>query len=319
MDELPDSLRSGAVSIGNFDGVHLGHAKLIARLVKRAREVNGPAVVFTFDPHPAQLLAPAAVPPPLTWIERKVELLTRLGVDAVVAYPTDRVLLGLSPQAFFDQIVRDRLDARALVEGPNFRFGVGRSGSIDDLEQMCQQAGLILEVVEPLMLEERYVSSSWIRELIQAGQIHHADQLLTRPYRVRGQVVRGAGRGASIGFPTANIEPVDMVLPPLGVYAGVAIVAGKRYAAALHIGPNPTFGEHDQVKFEVHLAGYNEPLYGAVLEVDFLDRLRDIQPFDHIAELQQQLLRDVRAARQIARLPYRSLLMPDQGAHPDAE
>jgi riboflavin kinase / FMN adenylyltransferase len=301
LEEVPDALRAGAVSVGNFDGVHRGHAMLVARLVARAREVGGPAVIFTFDPHPARLLSPNTIPPPLTWTERKVELLTRLGVDAVIAYRTDRALLALAPEAFFRQLLRAQLDARAIVEGPNFRFGRDRSGSIDDLARMCRADDVTLEVVEPLTIDERYVSSSWIRELIQAGEVGHADRLLTRPYRVRGRVVRGAGRGGAIGFPTANIEPVDMVLPPLGVYAGSARVAGRWFAAALHIGPNPTFGEHERVKFEAHLVGYHQSLYGAILEVDFLDRLRDIRLFETIEELQAQLTRDVRAAHELAR------------------
>ena len=203
------------------------------------------------------------------------------------------------------------------MEGPNFRFGRERRGSIDDLARMCREEDVTLEVVEPLTIDERYVSSSWIRELIQAGEIGHANRLLTRPYRVRGRVVRGAGRGSAIGFPTANVEPVDMVLPPTGVYAGTARVAGQWFAAALHIGPNPTFGDHDHVKFEVHLAEYDRSLYGAILEVDFLDRLRDIRLFDSIEELRSQFARDVQAARQLARASPCPNRTPDGAAPPE--
>ncbi len=293
------AVRAGAVSIGNFDGVHRGHAALIERLVARAREVNGPAVVFTFDPHPAQLLNPTAVPPPLTWTERKAELLGALGVDAMIAYPADRALLALSPDEFFQQILLDRLAIRAIVEGPNFYFGRHRSGTIDYLRELARRAEVLLDVVEPVQADGVFVSSSRIRELIQAGQVRAADELLTQPYRVHGMVVRGAGRGARIGFATANIEPVGMVLPPLGVYAGRAWLRDQSYVAAIHIGPNPTFGE-DRVKFEVHLVGYDQPLYGATLFVDFYDRLRGIRPFGDVAELQEQLRRDVETACRVA-------------------
>lgn len=293
------SLRAGAVSIGNFDGVHRGHAALIERLVSQAREVGGPAVVFTFDPHPAQLLNPAAVPPPLTWTDRKAELLGALGVDVMVAYPADLELLALTPDAFFQQMLVEKLAVRAIVEGPNFYFGCQRSGTIDYLRELTRQAGIVLEVVEPVQAEGVFVSSSRIRELIQAGQIRAADALLTQPYRVHGPVVRGAGRGARIGFATANIEPVGMVLPPLGVYAGRAWLSDASYVAAIHIGPNPTFGE-ERVKFEVHLVGYDQPLYGATLFVDFYDRLRGIQPFGDVAALQEQLRRDVETACRVA-------------------
>jgi riboflavin kinase / FMN adenylyltransferase len=312
---MPSSVRCGAVTIGNFDGVHRGHAVLIDRLVARARALGGPAVVFTFDPHPAQLLYPESVPPPLTWTERKAELLGALGVDFVIACPAERAILSLSPEEFFEQILCAQLAVRAIVEGPNFFFGRNRSGSIESLQQLCDRAGVPLEVVEPVLADGVCVSSSRIRELIQAGNVGAADDLLTQPYRVHGLVVRGAGRGSQIGFATANIEPVGMVLPPPGVYAGRAWLrdleqdelrptaepASSRaaYVAAIHIGPNPTFGEN-RVKFEVHLVGYHQPLYGEMLAVDFFDRLRDIRPFGDVAELQQQLRRDVEAACHIA-------------------
>ena len=191
---------------------------------------------------------------------------------------------------------------RAIVEGPNFFFGRNRSGTIDYLAELCRRTGVQLEVVEPLWVDGHCVSSSRIRELIQVGNVSAADRLLTQPYRVHGVVVRGAGRGAQIGFPTANLEPVGMVLPPRGVYAGRAWLRDASFAAAIHIGPNPTFSE-DRVKFEIHIVGIDRPLYGEMLGVDFLDRLRDIRSFDSVADLQQQLRRDVDAARQVADKP----------------
>ncbi len=299
LDEFPTALERGAVTIGNFDGVHRGHATLLERLVQLARQVGGPAIVFTFEPHPAHLLYPDSVPPALTWTERKADLLGELGADAVVVFPTDRAVLSLSPAEFFQRIIGDRLQARAMVEGPNFYFGRDRAGAISDLQRLCDQAGVMLEVVEPLQLGGRYVSSSWIRELIQEGRVREADALLTRPYRIRGRVVQGAGRGSKIGFPTANLEPVGMVLPPCGVYAGLAVVAQRCYAAAVNIGPNPTFGE-GSTKFEVHLIDCDQRIYGQMLELDLLDRLRDIRTFDSVTALQQQLAHDVNAVRRIA-------------------
>ncbi len=298
LEALPPELQGGAVTIGNFDGVHRGHALLLERLLARAKGVSGPAVVFTFDPHPAQLLYPAAVPPSLTWTERKAELLGELGADAVVAYPTNRAVLSMTPGEFFEQILCRRLGARALVEGPNFFFGRNRTGSIDDLRIMCEAAGMTLEIVPPLQLEGRYVSSSWIREMIRVGNIRRADELLTRPYRIRGQVISGAGRGSQIGYPTANLDPAGMVLPPVGVYAGRAWLEDQGFAAAVNIGPNPTFGE-EQIKFEVHLIDCTGSLYGAMLELDFLDRLRDIRPFEDVDALKRQLAEDVLAVRRL--------------------
>lgn len=295
--DLPSELRGGAVTIGNFDGVHLGHARIVDRVLQKARELGGAALVFTFDPHPVRLLRPAHAPPPLTWTDRKAQLLADLGVDAVIAYPTDEQLLALSAQDFFDQIVREQLGARAMVEGPNFYFGRGRCGTIDVLRQLTDDAGISLDVVEPLVSGGDYVSSSRIRKLVAEGDVDQARALLTQPYRIRGMVVHGAGRGAKLGFGTANLDAIDTLLPGPGVYAGRGIVGNRRFAAAINIGPNPTFGD-GALKVEVHLAGWDgSPLYGQVVEVDFLKRLRDVRRFSGVEELTAQLKNDVDAAR----------------------
>lgn len=301
LDELPRDARAGAVSIGNFDGVHQGHAQLVKRLVKSAQQAGGPAVVFTFDPHPVRVLRPEHSPPPLTWTERKAELLARLGVDWVVAYPTDEALLRLSAQEFFDRIVVNTLDARAMVEGPNFFFGHNREGTIDVLRNLTAAAGMSLDIVEPVSAQDAIVSSTRIRDLIlQEGAVGRARQMLTAPYRVRGIVTHGAGRGAKLGFPTANIEGIDTLLPAHGVYCGLAILNGQRLPAAINVGPNPTFHDH-ATKVEVHVIDYDQPLYGKPLEVDFLDRLREIRPFASSSELIAQVRRDVLEADETAR------------------
>jgi riboflavin kinase/FMN adenylyltransferase len=159
LDALPNDLIRGAVTVGNFDGVHRGHSRIIERLLAQSRAVGGPTVVFTFDPHPVRLLRPELAPPPLTWIERKAELLAALGIDALVAYPTDQHLLNLTPGGFFDSIIVTRLAARAIVEGPNFRFGRQRAGTIDTLKDLCKKSDVRLEIVEPLVFEGEVVSS----------------------------------------------------------------------------------------------------------------------------------------------------------------
>ncbi len=299
LEEITPDLQHGAVAIGNFDGVHLGHERLIRRLLDQARSAGGPAVVFTFDPHPVRLLRPAEAPAPLTWSEHKAELLGELGVHAMIAYPTDEGMLSLSPKAFFDRVVCDQLRTRAMVEGPNFRFGHDREGDVQLLGQFCQEAGVQLEIVPPLMIDGQYISSSRVRQSIRQGDVDAARDMLTRPYRIRGLVTHGARRGGGLGFPTANVEAVDTLLPGLGVYAGRAWAADRRWPAAINIGPNPTFGEQS-IKFEVHLIGYQGSLYGEPLEVDFLSRLRDIRPFPSVEELKKQLDQDVCAAREIA-------------------
>jgi len=220
LDQLTDAERGGAVAIGNFDGVHRGHLRIVKLLLERAREVGGPAIVFTFDPHPVRILRPEECPPPLTWTERKAELLAAQGVDKVIAYPTDEQLLGLSAKQFFESIVCESLAARAMVEGPNFFFGHNREGDVEQLGKLTSEAGISLDVVKPYELEGQLVSSSRVRRLIAEGQVALAAQMLSAPYRIRGMVTHGAGRGSKLGFATANLEAVDTLLPKTGVYAG---------------------------------------------------------------------------------------------------
>jgi riboflavin kinase/FMN adenylyltransferase len=296
--DLPDTVRHGAVAIGNFDGVHEGHKQIVQRLLAKARQCGGPAVVFTFDPHPVRLLRPKQAPPPLTWTDRKAELLAELGVDTTIAYPTDKALLELSPGQFFEHIVCNTLQTRAMVEGTNFYFGHQRAGNIEVLRKLCAAASIPLEVVDPLVIDGEPVSSSRVRRSIAAGQIDEANRMLTHPYRIRGMVRHGAARGVKIGFPTANVDAIDTLLPGVGVYAGRCAVEGRTWPAAINVGSNPTFGEQT-LKVEVHLIGFHDSLYGQALEVDFLARLRDIVKFDNVVALQAQLDQDVAAARKV--------------------
>ena len=286
------------MSVGNFDGVHLGHARIIERLVHSAHAKGGPAIAFTFDPHPVAILRPEQVPPPLTKTERKAELLGRLGVDAVVAYPTDPAFLELSAQDFFDRILVDALGAHAVVEGPNFFFGHDRRGNVEVLKQFCANASLGFEVVEPYDLDGRIISSSRTRQCLAEGCVEEVTAMLTEPYRVHGMVVHGAGRGASLGFPTANVDMVPTLLPKEGIYAGRGYVEGQPVPAAISLGPNPTFDE-GKLKLEVYLLDFEGDLYGQLVEVDFLARLRDIERYDSVDELLAQMHRDVENTRQI--------------------
>jgi riboflavin kinase/FMN adenylyltransferase len=296
LDAIPESVRQGAVTIGNFDGVHLGHARIIERLVARAAAVTGPAVLFTFDPHPVQILRPQHAPPPLTWTDRKADLLSELDLDALVAYPTDAAFLQLKPREFFDRIVRGALGARAVVEGPNFFFGRDREGNVDLLRRFCDEAGIALEIVEPVVVDDQVVSSSRVRALVREGRMEEVCRLLTQPYRIRGRVIRGSGRGVALGFPTANLSEIATLLPGEGIYAGRALVDGAWWPAAVSLGPNPTF-EEAGLKVEAHLLDFRGDLYGRWIEVDFLARLRNIMKFASVEELLAQMERDVAATR----------------------
>ncbi len=299
LDQFPDHLKHGALTIGNFDGVHRGHACLIKRLKEIANDIGGPTIVFTFDPHPVRLLRPEETPPPLTWTRRKADLLRKLGVDAVVAYPTNLEMLFLTYQQFFNQIICQQISARAMVEGPNFYFGKDRAGNVQQLSELCQQQKIVFEIVDPTIAGDQMISSSRIRNLIRDGSVGQARECLTEPYRIRGMVTHGAARGSTIGFPTANLDAIDTLVPKFGVYAGRAYVDNHQYWAAIHIGPNPTFKELT-TKVEVHIVDFDDTIYGQVLEVDFVDRIRDVRQFDSSDELVQQLQLDVQQTRRIA-------------------
>jgi riboflavin kinase/FMN adenylyltransferase len=300
LTDFPASLRGGALAIGNFDGVHRGHEQLISKLIRHAEQLHGAAIVFTFDPHPVRILRPEQCPPPLTWTNRKADLLAELGVDAVIAYPTNKQLMALSYREFFQQIVVEHIGAKAMVEGPNFFFGRGREGNPDKLRQLCDEYQIQLTIVDPALCDRQFISSSRIRDLIKQGNVEQAASMLTHPYRIRGMVTHGSARGALIGVPTANLAGIDTLIPGAGVYAGRTYVEGRAHWSAINIGANPTFGENAS-KVESHLLDFEGSLYGMAIEVDFVARLRETKAFVSVGELLEQLHRDIAQTRSLAR------------------
>jgi riboflavin kinase/FMN adenylyltransferase len=292
----PAASRRGAVAVGNFDGVHRGHAALVAELRSQARAVGGPAVALAFDPHPLQLLRPELFQPVLTTPAQRAELLRACGASHVLILETTPALLQLSAAEFFQQVLRERLAARALVEGTNFGFGRNREGTIETLTTLCRQAGIALSIVPPVVFHGQPVSSSRVRKALERGAVREAADFLNRPYSLCGTVGRGRQRGKTIGFPTANLEQIETLLPGDGVYAVRVHWGEKTWPGAANIGPNPTFGEQAR-KVEVHLIGFQGELLGQTLVIDFVERLRDTRAFAGVAELVQQLNRDIEEAR----------------------
>ncbi len=292
----PAEFTGGAVTVGNFDGVHGGHRALLAVTTRHARAVGGPAVVVTFDPQPVALLDPPAAKAPLTTAADRAALLQAAGVDHVVTLRTDPGLLALSPEAFFEDVILRLFRARAVVEGFNFRFGRGRAGDITTLRDLCGRHGLAFEEVRPHLGDGEPISSSRIRAALNAGDVAAAAAMLGRDYAVTGVVETGARRGRTIGFPTANVGGIPTLIPKDGVYAVTATVDGQTWQAAANVGPAPTFGE-DTRKVEVHLIDFAGDLYGKELRVAFVRRLRDTRPFAGVAELVEQLTKDVAEAR----------------------
>jgi riboflavin kinase/FMN adenylyltransferase len=295
----PECCRGGALTIGNFDGVHRGHAALLAKLGDEVRARGGPSVALTFDPHPLQLLRPEQFQPVLTTVTDRAELLQALGADYVLILRTTWELLRLSPEAFFSEVIQTRLQPQALIEGNNFGFGRNREGTVETLAKLCAQAGVGLSIVPPVTMEGLRVSSSSIRAVLLKGDVRTAALLLGRPYRLRGLVGTGQRRGQKLGFPTANLVHVETLVPADGVYAVRVQHQQRTWPGAANIGPNPTFGEQAR-KVEVHLIGFEGTLYGQTLTIHFLERLRDTRPFAGVEQLVAQLRVDVDQARRLA-------------------
>ena len=299
LEQYPESARGGAVSVGNFDGVHRGHAALIERLVSLAQEVGGPAVAITFDPHPAAFLRVANVPPKLTSIERRAEMLSACGVDFIAVCRTSEEWLRQPATEFFNSVLVGTAGAKGIVEGPNFFFGRNREGNPAKLAQLCGPHDIKLRIIEPTLLGEAMVSSSEVRRLLRGGDVAAANQLLTAPYRLTGKVVRGDSRGKQLGFPTANLAQIETMIPGAGVYATVSIVEGRRYSSATHIGPNPTFNNQQKLKVETHLIDFAEDLYGQTIDVEMIAKVREVTKFDSVDDLVQQLKIDVATSRRL--------------------
>jgi len=293
----PAGQRTGpVVTIGNFDGVHLGHQALLRRVRQRADELGVAACVYTFHPSPRQVLRPSTAVPPIQDLDDRIEALGRAGVDEVVVERFDHELAAREPRWFADEILARRLRCSAAVLGYDFRYGRRREGTVDMLREWLD---VPVEQVEPLSVHGAPVSSTRIRELLLAGDVEEAAALLSRPHRLRGEVVAGDRRGRQLGFPTANVAVGPVLRPPSGVYAvrvGLDHEEATRPAVA-NLGTRPTFGDGDAPTVEVHLLDFSGDLYGRRVAVDFIARLRDERRFDGVEQLVGQIRADIDEAR----------------------
>ncbi|WP_310527789.1 bifunctional riboflavin kinase/FAD synthetase [Nocardioides sp.] len=302
-DDVPGDLGPTVVTIGNFDGVHLGHQHVLQQARATADELTvTKVVVVTFDPHPIAVLRPEHAPPTLTNIATRLRLLEAAGVDAVLVVPFDRDIAAWTPEEFIDRVLVGSLRARAVVVGANFRFGNRAAGDVALLRAAGKSRGF---VVEGIALDggPQVWSSTYIRNCLAAGDVAGAAEALGRPFTVRGVVVRGDQRGRELGYPTANVPaPVDGAAPADGVYAGrlTRLDTGDSYPAAISVGTNPTFDGDRERRVESYVLDRDDlDLYGVEVEVAFIERLRGMVKFEGIDALVETMRGDVRRAREI--------------------
>lgn len=299
LSALPADLTGGAVALGNFDGVHLGHQVVIGRARDLAKSAGLPFALLTFEPHPRSLFRPEDEPFRLTPMRIKMELFEKLGVDVTVCLRFDPALAAVTADGFIDEYLTNGLKAKHVVVGEDFCFGTKRSGNAKLLADRAGAAGFTVEAVPPFCAPDgQAYSSTRIREFLKNGEPEKAAELLGRRYRIEGHVHSGDKRGRLLGFPTANLTPENYLVPRLGVYAVTVDIAGKRHGGVANLGMRPTIGTPD-LRFEAHVLDFSGDLYGVQIGVELIEFIRGEKKFDGLDALKAQIAADSQTARDI--------------------
>lgn len=299
IDKINREFRDPVITIGNFDGVHIGHLGLFRHVKELAEAFEGESMVITFNPHPIKVLDTSNGPPLITPHEQKVQLIEAAGIDVLLVIEFTREFSKMTAHEFVHDIIHQKIGARAVVVGPDYRFGQKREGDIPALTKMGQELNFEVHVVPDITVNGVEVSSSTIREFVFAGDLKNARLMLGRDYQVTGRVVRGGDRGGRLlGFPTANLELIDDLTPKPGVYATEVVIDDRLYDGATNIGYSPTF-KNGTFSVETHILDFSENIYGQVIKVRFIERLRDEKTFSGPEELSQQIHKDVERAREV--------------------
>ena len=289
--------RPTVLTLGVFDGLHIGHQQIMQTVVMRARSVGAVPTAITFDPHPRVVLHPETAPPLLQTLDQRLANLEVLGIEQAIVVAFDADFASQPAEVFLTKVVQERLQAREVYLGEGFAFGKGRGGNIELLRKMADELGFVADEVPEVRLRGQRVSSSVIRKLLDAGRINLARRMLGRPYGVEGVIIRGDRRGHTIGFPTANLKPHNRVIPRYGVYATATLIDGISRKSITNIGVRPTFESDSAPSIETFVFDFDGDLYGDVLRVRFLHRIRDERKFNGIDELKAQIERDSKTAR----------------------
>ncbi len=296
LESFPPDAAPSAVALGAFDGIHLGHRAILGTAVAQARQDQLRALACTFDRHPMEILQPDRAPVPITTLEERLELIAGTGIDTTVVIPFTLAVAGIEAKAFVQDVLIGTLKAREIVVGFNHRFGRGARGDAELLETLAGPLGFRAHIVPALLVDGVAVSSSEIRAALQRGDLPSAARFLGRPYSIRGEVVRGAGRGRTLGFPTANVKTERPLGLPGGVYVCRLLVAGRQHQAVVNVGFRPTFGE-TELAVEAHVLDFAGDLYDETVTLTFIRRLREERKFPSVDALKEQIALDVAAAR----------------------
>ena len=299
LEQLEKPLRNPVLTIGNFDGVHLGHLALFEKVKEKARCIGGQSAVMTFEPHPTKVVLPGNGPPLITSTRRKIKLIDNAGIDFVLCIPFTKQFAAISARDFVKNILIGKIGIKELVVGYDYTFGHKRKGDINLLQEMANHLGFAVHVVEPVRINHTLVSSTSIRKLVQEGNLLESKKLLGRDYEVCGTVIKGKNRGARLlGFPTANLALIDELTPKVGVYAVRVLIEDESYNALTNIGYNPTFGDN-VFSVETHILDFSGDLLNKTIRVNFIERLRDEMTFETTKDLADQISQDVLRAREL--------------------
>lgn len=303
IENLKRPFRNPVVTLGNFDGVHLGHQKIFKRIKEEASKIDGEGVVITFEPHPLKVLAPEKFLPLLTPFRKKMMLIERSGIETVLCIEFSLAFSEISPFEFIKNNLVEKVKVKKVIIGYNYHFGKGQRGDVQTLKDAGKVFSFEVEVMEPLKVGQTIVSSSMIRDLIQRGEVEEASKLLGRDYPIIGKVVEGAKRGQTLGFPTANLEISDGLYPKAGVYAVEVVWHQQRFNGLANVGLNPTFspeqtGKGKPISLEVYILDFNRDIYGEEIEADFKRRIRDEVRFESPSHLIIQIQKDIQWAQE---------------------
>lgn len=302
IDQIETPYKNAVITIGNFDGVHIGHQALFHEVIEKADALGGTSIVMTFEPHPSRVLKQNNHPPLITLYEQKVELIESSGIDVLICIPFTKEFAMISAKTFVEDILHTRIGMKAIIVGEDYTFGKNREGNLDLLQTLSKNLGFEVILTQWIQIangQPGRISSTKTRELVRAGKVEEAQKMLGRHYQIRGTVITGLNRGGELlGFPTANINLIDELCPKTGIYAVKVTYGGKLFKGVANIGYSPTFDDKG-FAVEVHILDFNDDIYGQKIFINFVKRIRDEIKFTDIADLIDQINKDIVEAREI--------------------